>query len=142
MTLDWRLEDPFDRDVRLHQFCGRVILLESLRADDPGLESRLSELEELRSGFAGWELVVVALIANSDGSEPDGEELARLTVEGDLRFPLLADPDWEVTRRYTGDVPSGSSIQLYGPGLVLEATELTEVDASDVEALLPQGGVS
>jgi len=142
IALDWSLEDPFEREVRLHQFCGRVIILESIPEDSPDLESRLQELETLRSSFSWWELAVVVLIAGSDGSAAEQERLAQLTFDLELGFPLLSDPDWFVTRRYTEVAPTGRSIQLYSPGLVLEATELSEVDASDVDALLPQGGVS
>jgi hypothetical protein len=142
IALDWRLEDPFGRDVRLHQFCGRVILLESIRSDVSDLESRLLQLEEFRAEFASWELAVVVLIATADGSEPERETLARMTLELDLSFPLLADPGWLVTSRYAEPTSYDRSIQLYSPGLALEATGLLDVDVSDIDALLPEGGVS
>jgi len=142
IALDWRLEDPFGRDVHLHQFCGRVILLESIRSDVSDLESRLLQLEAFRAEFASWELAVIVLIVTPDGSEPEREELARLTLELELSFPLLADTDWTVTSRYSEPTSDARSVQLYSPGLVLEATGLLDVDVSDIDALLPEGGVS
>lgn len=142
IALDWRLEDPFGRSVHLHQFCGRVILLESIRSDVPDLEDRLLQLETLRGEFASWELAVVVLIVTPDGSEFERETLARLTLDLDLSFPLLADIDGSVTSRYAEPSAEARSVQLYSPGLVLEATGLLDVDISDIEALLPEGGVS
>ncbi len=142
VALDWRLEDPFGRSVHLHQFCGRVILIESVQSDSPDFEERLVGLRHLRSEFASWELAVVVLVAGPEGDEPDSAWLAEMTLGLDLNFPLLSDPEWRVASRYSEPVPSGRSIHLYRPGLALEATGLSDVDESDIEALLPEGGVS
>jgi hypothetical protein len=142
VTLDWRLEDPFGRSVHLHQFCGRVVLIESMQSESPDFEARLIGLRQLRAEFNPWELAVVVLVTGPEGDEPDSDLLAELTLGLDLNFPLLSDPEWRVGDRYSDPVSSGRSIHLYRPGLVLEATGLSDVDESDVEALLPQGGLS
>lgn len=142
IPLDWQLEDQYGRAVRLHQFCGRVIVLRSLSLATENLESQLLELEALRADFNPWELAVVALVGEDGGAAPSSAELAELAEPLDLGFPLLADPGWEVTLRYLQEVPAESSNQLYAPGLVLEATGLSGVDESDVAALLPGGGTS
>lgn len=142
VALDWRLEDPFGRSVHLHQFCGRVILIESLQSDSPDFEERLVGLRQLRSEFSAWELAVVVLVTGAEGEEPDSDRLAEMTLGLGLNFPLLSDPEWRVGTRYSDPITSGRSIHLYRPGLSLEATGLSDVDESDIEALLPQGGVS
>jgi len=142
IALDWRLEDPFGRSVHLHQFCGRVILIESLQSDSPDFEERVISLQQLQDEFASWELAVVVLVSGSGGEEPDSDNLAEMTFELDLTFPLLSDPEQRVGSRYSSPVLSGRSVHLYSPGLTLEATGLADVDESDIEALLPGGGVS
>jgi peroxiredoxin len=140
--LDWRLDDPFGRSVHLHQFCGRVILIESVQSDSPDFEERLVGLRHLQSEFSSWELAIVVLVTGPGGDAPDSDMLAEMIFELDLSFPLLSDPEWRVGTRYSAPSSSGRSIHLYSPGLTLEATGLPDVDESDIEALLPQGGVS
>ena len=139
MTLPWRLEDAWGRDVRLHDFCGRAIFIEVIEANVPDIQERLVELEVLRSSFNHWELAVVVLIAHRDGRGVDAAMLRSMSEDLGLRFPILSDPEWAVTLRYTGDIPDGRSVQLYSPGLNLEATGLRSADATDIEALLDEG---
>ena len=143
IALDFELEDQFGRDVRLHHYCGRVVVVASLALSAPEAGLELEQLELLRQEFTRWELGIIGLVGEDEtGDAPTTETLAAWAEAHEVGFALLADPDWEVTSRYVETPLDGTSIQLYSPGLEIEALGLGTVAASDILALLPGGGTS
>ena len=94
------------------------------------------ELEALYETYADRGLMIVELLAeDSHGDTPDRDALEAWAERLDVTFPVLADPDWDVSFRFErdGSLPSWT---LMAPGVVLASMD-AELSAADIESVLP-----
>ncbi|HHO50861.1 MAG TPA: TlpA family protein disulfide reductase [Deltaproteobacteria bacterium] len=135
---DFVLTDQHGEDLRLHDFCDREVLLVTAalwcgpcQAEAPVLEEWFAEYD--RRGF-----IVITMIGEDARGEPPGPEDATAWAEDHaLTYPVVADPRWQITVRYTGlgSVLLPTMHQL-GPGMEILQLD-TLLDEGDIEAALP-----
>ena len=94
------------------------------------------DLQALYDTYADRGLMVVELLAEDQhGDTPDHDALEAWATRLDVSFPVLADPDWEVSFRFEqdGSLPSWT---LVAPGVVLASMD-ADLTARDIESVLP-----
>lgn len=133
---DFSLSDQYDDSVRLYSFCDRAVLLVSTAAWSGSAEDDTEDLQALYDTYADRGLMIVQLLAEDQrGDTPDHDDLEGWTTRLGVTFPVLADPDWEVSFRFEqdGSLPSWT---LVAPGVVLASMD-SELSAADIESVLP-----
>ena len=136
VATDFSLDDQYSDAVRLYAFCDRAVLLVSTAGWSGSAEEDTEDLQALYDTYADRGLMVVELLAEDQhGDTPDHDALEAWATRLDVSFPVLADPDWEVSFRFEqdGSLPSWT---LVAPGVVLASMD-ADLTARDIESVLP-----
>ena len=124
---DFALVDQHGDTVRLHDFCDRQVLLVSSALWCGACQRSAARLQDRYESYAAAGLLVITLLGENEHGDPVvPNDAVRWAEAFELDHPVLADPRWAVTIRYTG---AGSvrlpSMHQLGPG-----AEVLQVDAS------------
>lgn len=133
---DFSLTDQYSDTVRLYSFCDRAVLIVGTAGWSSTAGDDTEDLQALYETYADRGLMVVELLAEDQhGDTPDRDALESWTAAHDVSFPVLADPDWDVSFRFEqdGSLPSWT---LVAPGVVLASMD-AELSARDIESVLP-----
>ena len=136
VATDFSLADQFEDAVRLYAFCDRAVLIVSTAGWASTAREDTLELQALYDTYADRGLMIVELLAeDTHGDTPDHDDLESWASRMDVTFPVLADPDWEVSFRFErdGSLPSWT---LMAPGVVLASMD-ADLSTADIESVLP-----
>lgn len=135
---DFELIDQHGEALRLHDFCDREVLLVTAalwcgpcQAEAPRLQEWFAEYD--RRGF----IVITMLGEDLFGDVPDPEDTIAWAEDHGLTHPVVSDPRWGITVRYTGlgSVLLPTMHQL-GPGMEVLHVD-TLLDEGDILDALP-----
>jgi len=135
VTNDFALMDQHGEDVRLHDFCGRQVLLVTSAMWCAPCQDEAPHLQDLYDTYAAQGFVVMTLLGENEyGETPSLSDLQRWADEFGLNHPVLADPSYGVSARWAGVyIPT---MHLVGPGAEVLMAD-TYVDETTIEANLP-----
>jgi len=132
---DFELQDQFDETVRLHDFCGKVVLL-TIGAEWCGpCQAKASKLEQLYNNYDPSEFIAIDVLYQDMDYQPATVETAERWADTfGLTVPVLIDPDQSVIINWVlaGFIPSES---LMKPGLEILVLDTQEADLHIDEAL-------
>ena len=132
---DFELEDQFGETVRLHDFCGKVVLL-TIGAQWCGpCQAKASKLEALYQRYDPSEFIAIDVLYENTSYEPATSETAEEWVDAyGLTVPVLIDPDQTVILDWVlhNAIPSES---LMKRGLEILVLDTQEADMHIDEAL-------
>jgi len=132
---DFELEDQFGETVRLHDFCGKAVLL-TFGAEWCGpCQAKASKLEALYQRYDPNEFIAIDVLYEDIDSQPATAETAERWVDAyGLTVPVLIDPDQTVIINWVlaNAIPSES---LMKPGLEILVLDTQEADMHIDEAL-------
>ena len=135
---DFALIDQFGETVRLHDYCDRQVLLVSSALWCSACQRAAPVFEDWFDTYRAEGFIVMTLIGEDSEGRPATPEHAALWADAfELSHPVLADPGWEITVRYTqsGAIAIPSMHQLGAGAVVLQAE--TVVSERDVRDALP-----
>ena len=108
-TADFQLLDQFGDTVRLHDFCGRHVLLVSSASWCGACAGEAPHLQDLYDSYEDQGFVVITLLGENGSSQaPTQADLQEWADAYGLTHPVVADPGYGVTTRFV----LGSSIAL------------------------------
>lgn len=135
VAADFALTDQFGDTLRLHDFCGKAIIVDASAMWCTTCQDAAPGLQQLYTTYKDRGFIVITLLGEDmEGATPDQDELNQWADDYGLRYPVVADKNSSVTARYLEGAPPG--MMLLSPGAVLEDLDGGYV-AADVEAVLP-----
>lgn len=137
VTEDFALLDQHGETVRLHDFCGKEVLLlssamwcEICRVEAPRMSETYAALKD--RGF-----VLITLLGETvTGETPKKRDLKDWARNHGIDHPVLADADWAVSRRWIGPDLYLPTQHLLAPGAVVIEGDSYFAE-SDLEEHLP-----
>ncbi len=135
VTDNFALMDQHGEMVRLHDFCGREVLLVTSAMWCEPCQDEAPELQHWYETYADQGLMVITLLGeNAGGNTPSQTDLESWATSYGLEHPVLADANWQVSNRWPGAyIPT---MHLLGDGAVVIAGD-TYVSESQLEQNLP-----
>lgn len=125
---DFELQDQFDETVRLHDFCGKVVLL-TIGAEWCGpCQAKASKLESLYQNYDPSQFIAIDVLYQDMDYKPATIETAERWADTfGLTVPVLIDPDQTVIKNWVlaGFIPSES---LMKPGLEILVLDTQDAD--------------
>jgi peroxiredoxin len=125
---DFELQDQFDETVRLHDFCGKVVLL-TIGAEWCGpCQAKASKLEALYQQYDPSKFIAIdVLYQNVDGKPATLETAQEWADVYGLSVPVLVDPDQTMILNWVlaGYIPSES---LMKPGMEIVVLDTQDAD--------------
>jgi peroxiredoxin len=125
---DFELEDQFGEMVRLHDFCGKAILLTFGASWCPPCQAKASKLEGLYQNYDPSEFIAIEVLYQDEDYLPATVETAERWADiFGLTVPVLIDPDQKVLLNYVlaGAIPSET---LMKPGLEILILDTQDAD--------------
>ena len=123
---DFELEDQYGDTVRLHDFCGKVVLL-TIGAQWCGpCQAKASKLEALYQRYEPTEFIAIDVLYENSQYEPATSETAEEWVDAyGLTVPVLIDPDQTMVMSWVlaNAIPSESLMKRGMEILVLDTQE-------------------
>ncbi|MCB9741455.1 MAG: TlpA family protein disulfide reductase [Alphaproteobacteria bacterium] len=130
---NFTLMDQYGDGVKLHDFCGRVVLLVSGAIWCGSCQAETGSLQALYEEKRDRGLIVIqALAENAESQDPTQEELQGWADNYGLSYPVVADPGWAVNNRYEQDNGIPTHV-LIAPG-----GELIAVDDYNAESMIDE----
>jgi hypothetical protein len=134
---DFALEDQYGDLVQLYAFCDRVVVVASLQWKDNPSEDTAAEIQDWYKYHKAEGLMVLALLGpDAEGNEPTPADVAEWIDVFEVTHPILLDPGWTVSNRYTyGEELALPTFQLMEPPVRLVRLN-TQLIESDLVAVL------
>ena len=131
------LTDQYGEEVRLHDFCGQAVIVESSAIWCPSCQAAAPELAAMYEAYKDRGLMVITLLGeNNDGGAPTTDELMTWAETYGSTHPVVADPGWAYSSNFiSGSIPSETVVS---PGVIIEMIDQYGLTAGDIEAYLPQ----
>ncbi len=138
VTDDFELTDQYGDTVRLHDLCGRAVLLVGSAEWCGACRGEAPHLTELYNYYRDSGLMIITLLGEDDsGNTPGVESLEAWADQYGQTFPVVADAGYGVVTRYvTGGSIGLPSLTLLGPGAEVVIAD-GYPDESDIESVLP-----
>ncbi len=135
---DFALLDQFGDTVRLHDFCGKEVLLVSAAMWCGPCQAEAPHVQELYERYAAQGLMVITLLGEDGGDQPPTQlDLMEWASTYGLKHPVLADPNYGTSFRYIeGYSIALPTMHLLGPGAKVIAID-TYVPEETLVANLP-----
>lgn len=135
---DFVLLDQHGELVHLHDFCDRLVVLLSGVGWQAPCINEARELEEWHAQYGDRGLLPVFLLSEALDREPaEPPDVTDFANEQELTYPVLADPGFAVTARFTDPVHV-PSMTVIGPGAEILHVD-TPVELVVLVDLLPEG---
>lgn len=139
VTANFALTDQFGDTLRLHDFCGKAVMLVAAamwcgncRVEAATYRQRYQDYAD--SGF----LVITLLAENRSGQTPSIAQLNEWADAYGIDHPVVADPGFGVAIRFIdGNTIVLPSTSLLGPGATVIKRDRV-ISVADIEAALPQ----
>jgi len=109
VAFNFDIQDQNGIEIKLHDFCDRVVVLTSVAAwsDTDGVLA--NQLGELYSGLKDQGLMVVTFMGESNqGNEPSASDLTDWVETHNLQHPVAADPGFAVAEMFGASNSNGS----------------------------------
>jgi peroxiredoxin len=132
---DFELEDQYGETVRLHDFCGKAILLTFGASWCGPCQAKASKLESLYQRYEPDEFIAIDVLYQDEDYQPATIETAETWAETfGLTVPVLIDPKQTVTPSYVlaNAIPSET---LMKPGLEIMILDTQDAGHHIDEAL-------
>ncbi|MEM6928985.1 MAG: redoxin domain-containing protein [Myxococcota bacterium] len=137
VALNFSLTDQHGDPVRLHDFCGRAIIVASAAQWCEPCRQEARFLQSMFEQYAHEGLIVVTLMGEDvDRRPPSQAVLQDWADEFDLTHPVLQDTSFGATSFYSGSGGNLPLNHLLRPGAVVQRKNLVEVTRQDVLDLL------
>lgn len=135
---DFELTDQFGESVRLHDFCGKAVVLVASAMWCGPCQSEAGELASVYREYADDGFIVITLLGeNTFGQTPSQGDLQDWASSFGIDHPVVADPGFGVASRFV----SGGSLYLPSTSLLGEGVEVIKRDAfvstNDIVNALP-----
>jgi peroxiredoxin len=136
VAFNFTIQDQNGIDIRLHDFCDRVVVLTTIAAwSDPDGELA-NQLGELYSGLKDQGLMVVTLMIQNFSQEPPSEsDLTDWAETHNLQHPVAADPDIAVAEMF-GVSSSNGSLALPFNVVIRRGMIIDAIDINPTEEML------
>jgi peroxiredoxin len=135
VTADFSLLDQHGQQVRLHDFCGREVLMVTSAMWCGPCQAEAPEMQHWYDTYEAQGFIVITLLGEDEyGNAPDQADLMAWATAYGLKHPVLSDSGWGVSNRWPGN---------YIPTMHLLAAGATVIggnsyfDEIDVQANLP-----
>jgi peroxiredoxin len=132
---DFELEDQFGETVRLHDFCGKAVLV-TVGAEWCGpCQAKASKLEALYQQYDPSQFIAIDVLYQNMDGQPATAETAQEWVDAyGLTVPVLIDPDAKMVMSWVlaGYIPSES---LMKPGMEIFVLDTQDADLHIDEVL-------
>jgi peroxiredoxin len=138
VTANFALLDQHGETVRLHDFCGRAVMLVASAMWCGPCQSEAGHLAEVYRDYAEDGFIVITLLGeDSGGATPNEADLREWADAFGIEHPVVADPGFGVAARFvTGSSISLPSTSLLGEGAVVVARD-SWISDGDIRAALP-----
>jgi peroxiredoxin len=135
---DFTLVDQFGDDLRLHDFCGRAVVLVASAMWCGPCQSEAGELAGLYRQYEDQGLMVITLLGEDYGGRtPDQGDLQDWANSFGIDHPVVADPGFSVASRFvTGGTLYLPSTSLLGEGAVVLLRDRA-LSTNDIVSALP-----
>jgi peroxiredoxin len=135
---DFELTDQHGETVRLHDFCGKAVLLVASAMWCGPCQSEASELASIYDQYADDGFIVITLLGeNSAGQSPSRGDLQTWADAFGIDHPVVADPGFGVGARFvTGGSLYLPSTSLLGDGAVVIKRD-SYISTNDITGALP-----
>ncbi len=135
VTADFALLDQHGDQVRLHDFCGREVLLVTSAMWCGPCQDEAPELQHWYETYQAEGLMIITLLGENNSSQtPSQADLASWAGTYGLEHPVLADANWAISNRWGGAyIPT---MHLLGAGAVVIAGD-TYITEPTLQANLP-----
>lgn len=128
------LMDQAGNSVSLSNYCDKVVYLVAGAMWCPGCRTDAEELEGIYQTYKDRGLITLNMLAeNNRARTPTTAELTTWATTYGITTPVIADPEWQVWKRYwvEGETPKG---MLLGRGGIIR--DLTWPGTRDIERAL------
>ena len=138
ITEDFELPDQYGDVVRLHDFCGRAVMLVGSAEWCGACRGEAPHLSDLYDQYKDRGLMIITLLGEDEsGGTPGVENLETWADQYGQTFPVVADAGYGVVTRYVSGGSIGlPSITLLGPGAEVVIAD-GYPQTADIEAVLP-----
>jgi len=138
---DFSLMDQFGRELNLHDFCDRTVLLVSSAEWCIPCREEAPMLADWYNTYKDEGLMVITLITENADNAPAPQDMLWAWADAfDIEHPVVSDVDWEVTRRFVdGKNISIPTMHLLRRGLYVDIRD-GEVHEDDIQRILSEGG--
>jgi len=135
VTADFALLDQHGDRVRLHDFCGREVLLVTSAMWCGPCQDEAPHLQAWYERYRDEGFIVMTLLGeNTAGAPPTQSDLQSWATSYGLEHPVLSDANWEVSDRWPGAyIPT---MHLLGAGATVIAGNTT-VSEAQIQQNLP-----
>lgn len=105
---NFTLSNQDGQSVSLHDFCGKVVLIELGAGWCPYCRAEAQLIPELMTQYGPQGFVVLSILAEDPRTDPPDQTFLRAWAdEYELSTPVLGDPGWTIRDRYP-DLSSGT----------------------------------
>jgi len=138
VATDFELTDQNGETVRLHDFCGKAVLLVASAMWCGPCQTEASELASVYNQYADDGFIVITLLGeNTFGSTPSRSDLQTWADSFGIDHPVVADPGFGVGSRFV----SGGSLYLPSTSLLSDGAVVIKRDSyvstNDITGALP-----
>ena len=133
--------DQYGRDLRLHDFCDRTVLLVSSAEWCIPCREEAPILADWYNSYRAQGLMIITLITENANNEPAPEEMLWAWADAfDIDHPVVSDVNWDITRRFVdGKNITIPTMHLLRRGLYVDVRD-GEVNEADIQRILGEGG--